>query len=86
MAVDNLENRCLNRKEKSALKYPLQQLAGQEDPKNFNLFSKRAVYAKAQLQFIEQYLKDFQAIVKTMNENPQIKQGIKQKKDNNEII
>ena len=24
MAIDNLENRCLNRKEKSALKYPVQ--------------------------------------------------------------
>lgn len=39
MAIDNLENRCLNRKEKSALKYPVQQLnPALVDPKNFNLF------------------------------------------------
>ena len=38
MAIDNLEKRCLNRKEKSALKYPLQQLVNLEDPKNFNMF------------------------------------------------
>ena len=52
MAIDNLETRCLNRKQKSALKYPLQQLAGLEDPKNFNMFKQRAVYARAQLTFI----------------------------------
>jgi hypothetical protein len=38
MAIDNLENRCLNRKDKSALKYPLQVLANLDDPKNFDLF------------------------------------------------
>lgn len=59
MAIDNLETSCLNRKEKSALKYPLQSLVGLEDPKNFNLFKQRSVYAKAQLTFIEQYLLDF---------------------------
>ena len=63
MAIDNLENRCLNRKEKSALKYPIQQLMMLDDPKNFNVFKTRQVYAKAQLIFIEQYLKDFQVIV-----------------------
>ena len=52
MAIDNLEKRCLNRKEKSALKYPLQQLVNLEDPKNFNMFKQRATYAKAQLTFI----------------------------------
>ena len=36
MAIDNLENRCLNRKEKSALKYPLQSQVNLEDPKNFD--------------------------------------------------
>ena len=41
MAVDNLENRCLNRKDKSALKYPLQALVNLDDPKNFNLFKER---------------------------------------------
>ncbi len=68
MAIDNLENRCLNRKEKSALKYPLHQLTNLEDPKNFNLFKKRHEYAKAQLVFIEQYLKDFQTIVSKIME------------------
>ena len=43
MAIDNLENRCLNRKEKSALKYPLN-LLNLEDPKNFNLFKQRSNY------------------------------------------
>ena len=38
MAIDNLEGRCLNRKDKSALKYPLQSLVNLPDPKNFNLF------------------------------------------------
>ena len=42
MAIDNLENRCLNRKAKSALKYPLNSLLNLEDPKNFNLFQKRS--------------------------------------------
>ena len=42
MAIDNLENKCLNRKEKSALKYPLNSLMNLEDPKNFNLFQKRS--------------------------------------------
>lgn len=87
MAIDNLEYRCLNRKEKSNLKYPLQQLTGLEDPKNFNMFKQRSVYAKAQLTFIEQYLKDFQTIVsKIMERKEDIKVEIKRKKDNNEII
>ena len=87
MAIDNLETRCLNRKEKSALKYPLQQLLGLSDPKNFNLFKQRSEYAKAQLQFIEQYLLDFQQIIKSVYEKREdIKAAIKQKKDNNEII
>ena len=44
MAIDNLENRCLNRKEKSALKYPLNSLMNLEDPKNFNMFLKRSKF------------------------------------------
>ena len=87
MAIDNLENRCLNRKEKSGLKYPLSSLVGLEDPKNFNLFKQRSVYAKEQLRFIEQYLLDFQSIVSNiMDRNVDIKAEIKRKKDNNEII
>jgi hypothetical protein len=101
MAIDNLEKRCLNRKEKSALKYPLQQLVNLEDPKNFNMFKQRAVYAKAQLTFIQQYLEDFNAIIKNVLEpgvprdekekaelkkKEEIKQEIKRMKDNNEII
>lgn len=87
MAIDNLESRCLNRKEKSALKYPLQQLVNLEDPKNFNMFKQRQVYAKAQLVFIEQYLKDFQSIVQNiMEKNQKVKEGIQAKRDNNEII
>lgn len=73
MAIDNLENRCLNRKEKSALKYPLQSLVGLDDPKNFNQFKQRSVYAKFQLQFIEQYLKDFSKIVEKMMDRQDIK-------------
>lgn len=42
MAIDNLENRCLNRKPTSALRYPLNSLMNLEDPKNFNLFQKRS--------------------------------------------
>jgi aspartate oxidase len=58
-----------------------------EDPKNFNNFKQRAIYARAQLTFIEQYLLDFQTIVKNMMEKfPTIKEEIKKKKDNNEII
>ena len=101
MAIDNLEKRCLNRKEKSALKYPLQQLVNLEDPKNFNMFKQRAVYAKAQLTFIQQYLEDFNAIIKNVLEpsapkddkekaelkkKEEIKAEIKRMKDNNEII
>lgn len=59
---------------------------GLEDPKNFNLFKQRSVYAKAQLQFIEQYLKDYQTIVTNIMQKEGIKQEIKKKKDNNEII
>lgn len=84
MAIDNLENRCLNRKEKSGLKYPI---VGLDDPKNFNLFKERSVYAKEQLRFIEQYLLDFKTIVSNiMERNQDIKVAIKLKKDNNEII
>eukprot|EP00347_Sterkiella_histriomuscorum_P020865 403336168 len=87
MAIDNLESRCLNRKERSALKYPLNSLMNLEDPKNFNLFVKRKEYAKAQLHFIEQYLRDFKAIIDNVMANRQdIKLEIKKKKDNNEII
>lgn len=43
MAVDNMENRCLNRKDKSALKYPLQSLLNLDDPKNFDLFKQRSM-------------------------------------------
>jgi len=42
MAIDNLENRCLNRKANSALRYPLNILMNLEDPKNFNMFQKRS--------------------------------------------
>ncbi len=39
------------------------------------------------MQFIEQYLLDFQQIIKTVYEKrDDIKAAIKQKKDNNEII
>jgi len=87
MAIDNLENRCLNRKDKSALKYPLLQYTGKDDPKNFNLFKERAIYAKHQLHFIAQYLKDFRTIVETIHETKEgIRMKIKEKKDNNEII
>lgn len=86
MAIDNLENRCLNRKEKSVLKYQINAYTNLEDPKNFNLFKQRSIYAKSQLVFIEQYLQDFQAIVQKLMENPSIRQEIKRKKDNNEII
>jgi chromosome segregation ATPase len=87
MAINNLESRCLNRKEKSALKYPLQQLVNLDDPKNFNMFKERQVYAKAQLVFIEQYLKDFKTIVQNiMEKNQKVKEGIQAKRDNNEII
>jgi hypothetical protein len=41
MAIDNLETKCHNRKEKSSLKYPLS-LANLEDPKNFNAFLQRS--------------------------------------------
>ena len=58
-----------------------------EDPKNFNLFKQRSVYAKAQLSFIEVYLSDFQTIVKKiMENNANVKQKIKEKRENNEII
>ncbi len=44
MAVDNLENRCLNRKANSALRYPLNILMNLEDPKNYNMFMKRSKF------------------------------------------
>lgn len=83
MAIDNLENRCLNRKEKSALKYPVHLV----DPKNFNMFKQRSEYAREQLTQIEQYLMDYQAIISNIYKSREdIKNTIKQKKDNNEII
>lgn len=83
MAIDNLETRCLNRKEKSVLRYQV----NLEDPKNFNLFNQRSVYAKAQLTFIQQYLEDFTAIIKNVLEKKEeVRIEIKRKKDNNEII
>lgn len=58
-----------------------------EDPKNFNLFNQRSVYAKAQLTFIQQYLEDFTAIIKNVLEKKEeVRNEIKRKKDNNEII
>jgi hypothetical protein len=50
MAINNLEKRCLNRKEKSALQYPLDKLLQKKDPGNMGnleLFKKRADYATA---------------------------------------
>lgn len=82
MAIDNLENRCLNRKN-------LTQKKGKDDPKNFNLFKERAVYAKQQLHLIAKNLKDLRTIVETIHENKDkegIRMKIKDKKDNNEII
>jgi hypothetical protein len=49
MAINNLEKRCLGRKEKSALQYPLDKLVNLKDPGNYGnleLFKKRADYAK----------------------------------------
>ena len=43
MAIDNLESKGLNRKEKSNLKYNLQQLMHLDDPKNFDLFKQRSM-------------------------------------------
>ena len=42
-AVNNLEQRCYGRKEKSQLRYQLQ---GQNEQKNFDLLAKRSQYAK----------------------------------------
>ena len=88
MAIDNLEKRCLNRKEQNSfLKYPLNILMNLEDPKNFNMFQKRKEYAKAQLLFIEQYLRDFKAVVENVSTNKQeIKEELKKRRENNEII
>ena len=88
MAIDNIETRCLNRKDKSVLKYPVQQLnPALIDPKNFNHFKQRSDYAKGQLTQIQQYLSDFQVIISNIyKEHDVIKSTIKQKKDNNEII
>lgn len=39
------------------------------------------------MHFIEQYLRDYQAIVKNINESrPDVKASIKKMKENNEII
>jgi len=96
MAIDNLEKRCLNRKEQNSfLKYPLNILMNLEDPKNFNIFQKRSKffliffveeYAKAQLTFIEQYFKDFKAVVDNVNNKQDIKDELKKRRENNEII
>jgi len=96
MAIDNLEKRCLNRKEQNSfLKYPLNILMNLEDPKNFNMFQKRSKffliffveeYAKAQLTFIEQYFKDFKAVVENVNNKQDIKDELKKRRENNEII
>ena len=84
MAINNIEVKCYNRKENSRLKYAM---TGLDDPKNFNNFKLRSVYAMEQLKLIEQYLTDFQKIVENVyTENPDIKLKIKEKKDNNEII
>ena len=90
MAIDNIETRCLNRKDKSVLKYPVQQLnPALVDPKNFNHFKQRSEYAKGQLTQIQQYLSDYKAIISNIyndKDHEYIKTTIKQKKDNNEII
>lgn len=86
MAVDNLEKKCLNRRERSALQYPMSAV-NLEDPKNFNMFNKRATYAKAQLQFIEQYLKDFSHIIKDIKEKKgTLMEEMNKKKSNHEVI
>lgn len=45
MAIDNLENKCLNRRDKSALRYPINSLMNLEDPKNYEAFSKRSKHS-----------------------------------------
>jgi hypothetical protein len=57
MAINNLEKRCLNRKEgtKNHLQYPLDKMMNLKDPGNMGnleLFKKRADFAKYQLYFI----------------------------------
>jgi len=63
MAIHNLEQRCLHRKEKSTLKYNLQTYTSMLEPKNFDKFVERVDYGKHQLRFIEQYLHDFREMV-----------------------
>jgi len=48
MAINNLEQNCLNRKitGKSALKYNLNVYAGVEAPKNFDSFKERFMYSR----------------------------------------
>lgn len=71
MSIDNLEIMCKTRSEKSKLviNYNAQQFNPEADLKSaFRLDKKRLVLAIAQLGVINQYLKDFNDIIKNVEE------------------
>jgi len=60
MAIENIEQKCLNRKStRSGVRHPV----NAAPPKDlFNSFDARCTFAKLQLKAIQNYMKDFKEI------------------------
>ena len=98
MAVNNIEDRCLNRKysdkdnkvgpkEKSNIRH---QVIDQENkPKDYNNFNKRGQFAIYQLKAIKLYLNDFKSMADTFmkdSDQKNIQEMIQKKKAQGDFI
>lgn len=90
MAIDNIENKCFNRKyerqyEKSnRLAILKHAIMDNNKPKNYDHFDERHAFAKKQLAVIENYAQDFKEIVnglKNDRENADVRQMLQKNAD-----
>ena len=88
MAIDNIEQKCLNREygreydgksnRQAILRH---KIVDKKKPKNYNDFEERHDFAKVQLSKIENYAQDFKEIVKGLRADKEVKNNLDDNQD-----
>lgn len=91
MAINNIEERCLNRKYSAKEKANIRHQVTDQDnkPKDYNNFNKRGQFAIYQLKAVYAYLNDFKSIAEHLQKDPEkkgIQEMILKKKTQGEFI
>ena len=91
MAIENIEQKCFNRKynreydgKSNRLAILKHAIVPNNKPKNYNDFNESAGYAKQQLLVINNYAQDFKAICEGLKKDKEV--GIMLDKNSSEII